>query len=98
MEPDFDDDDLINDYVEEYEEPAMDEYDEALFEEMMGESAPSAAAVAAVAPATPMAPTQLFQTTQESPSEEEEEVQEENNVSHYIARQTNDSHLYNFER
>lgn len=38
---DFDEDDLINDYVDEYEEPPMDEYDEAMIEAMMGGAVPN---------------------------------------------------------
>jgi hypothetical protein len=38
---DFDEDDLINDYVEDFDEPPMDEYDEAMIEAMMGGEVPS---------------------------------------------------------
>jgi hypothetical protein len=100
MEPPLDDDDLINDYVDDYEPPV--EYDDDFLEEMMGEASPAATAAtsatstqATTIPAAPPAPTTTT-TTQAEPMEEIPE--EPTNVRDYISRQNDDSHLYNFKR
>jgi hypothetical protein len=102
MEQPYDDDDMINDYVDDYEEPPP-EYDDDMLDETMGEKEP-AQSVAASPPqlvaSPPMAPTQLFHEELRVAVESTTGVDGENavNVTEFIARQNNDSHLYNFER
>jgi hypothetical protein len=71
MEPPLDDDDLINDYVDDYEPPV--EYDDDFLEEMMGEASPAATAAtstqATTIPAALPAPTTTPDATAATPTQ-----------------------------
>ena len=104
MEPDYDD--LINDYVEDYEGPPP-EYDDDILEEMMNEAQPASkpASTTAFSPhsviESSMPPKQFLLKEGDHPPDFSALANDEENnqkVRDYVSRQNSDSSVYNFDR